>query len=550
MFLFFAGLALAAYWPILPGDSTHIPGCLCGDQAWQTWLLSWTPYAIAHGHNPLFSTWTNYPVGVNLAQNTNMPLLAVIGAPITVLISPIASYNLLLWLAFPASAIAMYEVVRRWTGSRLAAILAGLLYGFSAYVVGQGYGHVMLSFVPLPPIYFYQLHKVVVRRSGRPYREGAALGLILVAQYLISAEIMVTLLLMTLIGMLLYFAADRHSITRDGLRYMAGGLAAAALVLVALLSYPLWFAVFGRQHFAEPVRGVDNPDHGLALGPILPTGAQAFSPLLWKYGHRLDPLSGQYLGIPLITLLALLVIWFRRNRAMILVVSLAVVAFVLSLGLHLGWLRPGRSIPLPFTLVARIPWLNNLLPARLSLYVALFVAVAIALGIAGLLTPTNPHRGEHPQVRQRRPARYRILGVAILVPLAIVALIPSWPYAAARSSVPYFFRSAQVKEVPVGSTILTYPFPQYPQNQAMAWQAVSGMRFKEVGTYCHPACCERTGDISAKFFAPNISTALSHLPGTSHGSHHRPPNPHGQTGGRYTYVHIDIPHQRRHNPGQ
>ena len=53
---------------------------------------------------------------------------------------------------------------------------------------------------------------------------------------------------------------------------------------------------------------------------------------------------------------------------MILVVSLAVVAFVLSLGLHLGWLHPGRSIQLPFTLVARIPlWLNNLLPARLSI---------------------------------------------------------------------------------------------------------------------------------------------------------------------------------------
>ena len=188
---------------------------------------------------------------------------------------------------------------------------------------------------------------------------------------------------------------------------------------------------------------------------------------------------------------------------------------------------------------------------HLSLYVALFVAVAIALGIAGLLTPTNPHRGEHPQVEQRRPARYQILGVAILVPLAIVALIPELALRhVARSSVPYFFRSAQVKEVPVGSTILTYPFPQYPQNQAMAWQAVSGMRFKEVGTYAILRAAKRTGDISAKFFAPNISTALSHLPGTSHGSHHRPPNPHGQTGGRYTYVHIDIPHQRRHNPGQ
>ena len=105
--------------------------------------------------------------------------------------------------------------------------------------------------------------------------------------------------------------------------------------------------------------------------------------------------------------------------------------------------------------------------------------------------------------RHSSPRRYRILGVAILVPLAIVALIPSWPYtAAARSSVPYFFRSAQVKEVPVGSTILTYPFPQYPQNQAMAWQAVSGMRFKEVGTYAILRAANGRATFTAQYLPP------------------------------------------------
>ena len=215
-----AGSVLANF----PGDSTRIPGCLCGDPAWQTWLLSWTPYALAHGHNPLFSSWTNFPIGVNLSQNTNMPLLGIIAAPVTVLVGAVAAYNLLLWLAFPVSAIAMYEVVRRWTGSRFAAMSAGFLYGFSAYVVGQGYGHIMLSFVPLPPIYFYWLHKMVARRAGRPYKEGVIVGLILVGQYLISSEIMATLILISIIGLVIYVLGDRHAITSQALGYIAKGL--------------------------------------------------------------------------------------------------------------------------------------------------------------------------------------------------------------------------------------------------------------------------------------------------------------------------------------
>ena len=222
VFLVYAGLALAAYWPVLPGDSLRIPTCECGDPSFQTWLLGWTPYALAHGHNPLFSWWTNYPAGVNLAENTNMPLLGLVAAPVTLLVSPIASYNLLLWLAFPVSAIAMYAVVRRWTSSRLAAFGAGLVYGFSAYVVGQGWGHVMLSFVPLPPLYFYQLHKLLVRREGNPYRQGLLLGVIAVLQYFISQEILASCVLLSVIGLFVYVIAEHQRLSRSDVAYAAG----------------------------------------------------------------------------------------------------------------------------------------------------------------------------------------------------------------------------------------------------------------------------------------------------------------------------------------
>ena len=65
----------------------------------------------------------------------------------------------------------------------------------------------------------------------------------------------------------------------------------------------------------------------------------------------------------------------------------------------------------------------------------------------------------------------------------MATLLPRWPYATYPSDVPVFFRSSLVDKIPVGSVVLTYPFPNYPLNQAMTWQSVSGMRFKEMGTY-------------------------------------------------------------------
>jgi hypothetical protein len=504
VFAIYAGLALAAYWPILPGDTSRMPTCACGDPSFQTWLLGWIPFALGHGQNPFFSSWTNYPWGVNLAQNTNMPLLGLIAAPITVTLGPIASYNLLLWLSFPVSAISMYWVTRRWTGSRWAALVAGFIYGFSAYIVGQAVGHVMFSFVPLPPLYFYQLHKLVVRREGRPYLNGALLGLIAVAQFFISSEVTASLILLSVIALVIYGAVEFRSITRSDIIYVLKGLLAAAGLTIACVAYPLWFVLRGPQHFAEPVRPFNNVYHGVGLGAFLPTLGQRFGlAALDKYGHQLSFVeNGQYLGIPLVVLTGLFVVWYRRNRALLLAVTLALIAYILTLGTHTGWLHLNGSTPLPFTLLGRIPLVNNLIAERLSLYPVLFVAIAVAFGVAELIRPV-PNGPQHLSRSSSRRVLLTRRGTAVVIGvLAVVTLIPAWPYGSAPSNVPHFFLSNQVERIPRNSVVLTYPFPNYPMNQALTWQSVSGMRFKEVGTYAFVRGPNGKAITSAPYLAP------------------------------------------------
>ncbi|MGC8463709.1 MAG: hypothetical protein ACP5P9_08590, partial [Acidimicrobiales bacterium] len=147
----YAALAVVVFWHLWTSDPTQVsqPG---GDQFSNMWFLEWVPFAIAHGHNPFFSNFANYPFGVNLLTNTSALLLGLAASPITVVWGPVASFNVLLTLALPASATSGYFLARRFTTWRPAAFVAGLLYGFSPYEIAQSAGHLNLTFVVFPPL--------------------------------------------------------------------------------------------------------------------------------------------------------------------------------------------------------------------------------------------------------------------------------------------------------------------------------------------------------------------------------------------------------------
>lgn len=489
-FVVYCLLALPAYWPILPHPRSFVPGYDPMDQAWQVWLLRWVPYALAHGHNPLLSNWSNYPFGINLAQNTYMPLLGLIMTPVTVLVSPVASYNLLLWLSFPLSAVAMFWVLRRWTGSLTASFIGGILYGFSAYVVGQGFGHVMFSFVPLPPLYFYQLHKLVVRRDGSPVRDGLILGGIAVAQFFISAEVVLDLATMSAIAIVVLILGNYGEVTARAARYVLRGLIAGAGLVVVFVAYPVWYMLRGPQHYVGLFRPV-NAYRASLLDALTPTYAQHFSPS-WSflhYGQYVDALeNGSYLGIPLVLLTLLLLLGFHRNRWLLMSAVMAISAYALSMGTNLLVANSPTSsgptsVPMPLGLLTHLPLVAQMIPDRLSLYATMFVTITVALGLSELIRMSVSSRaGQH---RQREPRSNRALqlSAAALIGVVLISLVPRWPYHVVPTAVPAFFTSRVADQIPSGSVILTYPFPSDPNDQAMLWDAVGAMRFREVGGY-------------------------------------------------------------------
>ncbi|HWG74426.1 MAG TPA: hypothetical protein VG184_10275 [Acidimicrobiales bacterium] len=448
-----------------------------GDPAQSMWYLKWVPWAIGHGQNPLFTTLANYPRGVNVVVQTSTLALGLAVSPITLLWGPVAAYNLLITLAFPLSAGAGYLLARRFTTWRPAAFVAGLFYGFSPYMVGQGLGHLNLVFVPLPPLIFLVLHTIVVRQTGSPLRWGLALGGLAVCQFFISTEILATTVLFAGVAVLVVALANPSAL-RLHARFACIGLGVAAVVAAALLAYPIHVLLSGPQHVSGPTPGFENYTSAF-FGPLLPPSTMALStPHLRQMAAHIGgdgAENGSYLGVPAVLLVVIGTLVVRR-RAVWVAASLALVGFVISIGSHFRLGIPslagfGSSVPLPALRLGQVPLLQDAYPARYTLYIALFASLVIAMTLEAL--------------RARLAQRRRALVVpAVVAVVTLLPLVPAWPYPSQGPvAVPSYFSSAAVDSIPPGSVTVAYPWPDNKDNRAQLWQAAADLRFRMPGGY-------------------------------------------------------------------
>src|SRR5215471_6506693 len=500
----YAGIAVAAYLPTLPLDGSHTQVCTCGDTAQQVWFLGWVPFALSHGHSLFYTNWILYPAGVNLADNTAMTLLGILAAPVTVLAGPIAAYNLVLRAGFLLSALAMFVVVRQLVRWWPAAFAAGLLYGFSPFMVGQGLHHEFLVFAPVPPLVFGILIDVFGRRRMPAWGAGVLLGLLGGAQFLISAETFAMTVLFAVLGSALALCY-RHGRARLGDALKTAAWAAGTCALI--VAYPLQALFAGPQHIVGPPHPLAQlyALHGDLLGAVQPSPLVRFAPasLLHSSASLIQgnlQETGTYLGAPLVLIAACLAIAYRRRPVTAVAGVLAVVSYALSLGTRISIDNHVTNVPGPFAAVAHVPLIKDIEPARFSLFTVLFVAIVLGTGLDALARPRRPAVATAPPAgaaapppaaplpagaaapppartaRWVRPALAVALGVAALLPL-----VPRWPYPQGPDVTPPFFTTSAVQRLPPGTVVVTLPYPAKSQNEALVWQARASMRFRLVG---------------------------------------------------------------------
>jgi len=532
----YLGLSVVLWWHVWAGGhpSSTIT-CTCGDPAQTTWFLSWTAFALAHGHSPFFSTWIGHPGGVNLLANNSTVLIGTLVAPVTWLFGPVAAFNVAVTVVPVLDALGGFALARRFAGFGASAV-GGALFGFSPWVIDSlPYGHLSTAFLLFPALSMLCLHELLVRQQGSPVRWGVALAATVVAEFFVSTEMLAAeaLLAVAAVAVLVGYAAiAARTALRQHLRHAAVGIGVAAGLCLVVLAWPAWFAEAGPGHFAGAVWPF-TAFFGNAWTGFFFVPANANQPSIYtSFGGYLGPLGPpqSYFGFPLLGVLAAGFIRWWRQRVVWFLTAMLLVSALLSLGesiLPLGWYSTWWT---PWQLFRSLPVLENIGPSRFAAFTYLFAGVLLAVVLdrtwrhavaashpeqghdprwghmdaagdplvrtseaggppAGALPASRPLDGANPppdSIARRR--RRRIGWAAVTVAGAVLAVVPLAstyslvPYVTTAASQPSWF-AHHARRLPAGSVLLVLPYPSGRLPQAMAWQAMDGMHYKLVGAY-------------------------------------------------------------------
>ena len=323
LLLLFAALATLHTWP-LARDPGHLTRLDNDDTAFNTWVVAWVAHQLPRDPVHLFDAPIFFPAPDALAFSEHMVVPAVIGAPLQWAgMSPVLVYNLLVWLGFTLSGFAAALLMRAWTGSIAAAIVAGCLYAFNAHLLTR-FSHLQALHLEFFPIVLYAFDRVV-RGAGRR-TTFAALAAAFVLQALCSNYTMV----MMTTALVIAFVVRPEAWTLQRRVWLP--LVGTGLLVVALLAPFLWpyYLVRREQGLVRTIEDVHQYSAGV-LDYFVTAGRLHFT--LWS--HRVfegrTALFPGFAGIALAAYAVVTGIAWRDLRARMML-FFGIAGFALSFG--------------------------------------------------------------------------------------------------------------------------------------------------------------------------------------------------------------------------
>jgi hypothetical protein len=351
-----------------------------GDVDLYRWSLAWVPWAVAHGHTPLFTDKVFAPGGVDLTWSTIIPGPALVAWPVTRLFGTLASHNVLKLLAPALAAWGAYLVCNRLTRAFWPSLVSGYLFGFSAYMVGQMQSHLNLVLVfPIPIAVYLVIRKVEGSMGWITFT--ALMALTLLGLFSISTEVFATAAVFGAVAFVLAVIAAG----KDRMRIVSAALLTGAAygIVAALLFFPYLLPAV-RNSPGQSIRPVDTTAAD-ALGFLIPRhdmliGGARMSSISHAFTAKVIE-DGSYIGIALILAIVGFAITERRRRGTWALIAFIAVGALLSLGsvLHVD----GRPMfHLPGTLLANAPLIKHATAQRMPVYTSLAVAVLAGIWLA------------------------------------------------------------------------------------------------------------------------------------------------------------------------
>jgi hypothetical protein len=425
------------------------------------WLLSWWPYAIAHRLNPIITHVVWAPAGFNMAWTTSIPLAALLAAPLTAALGPVAAYNLLSILAPALAAWSGFLLCASITADYLAAAAGGYIFGFSAYLLAETRGHLPLILVfPVP----LAVQLISQRLNGHisTFRFALLLGAVLATAFLCSAELYATMTLFGAIAVGLgFFYCDDAA--RERIRHLLIPiLIAYAISLIAVVPYLYYF--FRPGYPRSPINSPNAYSADL-LNLLLPTPVNALGEvgLIQNAARRFAGNSletSAYFGLPILAI----TIWFaferRREPIARVLVTFLVIVCVLMFGPRLH-VNGHELFGMPWKIALHLPLLRNALPVRFSLYAFLGLAIILSIWLSA-----------------PRPAGLKLAAIVLLA-MFLCPNLRSGFWSSNNDTPQFFTRGGYRRYLKPRENVIVLPYGI--DGSSMLWQAATKFYFRMAG---------------------------------------------------------------------
>ncbi|HVO11505.1 MAG TPA: PA14 domain-containing protein [Vicinamibacteria bacterium] len=349
-------------WPMVR-DLAHTGPMDRPDGRVNAWILGWVGSTVWTEPSRVFQAPACHPLPDTLAFTENLLLPAALSAPLQRWSGPVLAYDATLLGSLLLSGLAAQLLVRRVTGDRLAAFVAGACFAAGPQRwIRLAHLHAQLTvFLPLALLAFDRFWE---RRSlRRALVVGVMLGLQGLASIYLGAITAAALAVAVAIAV---FAGLRP---RELGRLVLGFLVAAAMLAPVLRPYLRMRAFEGQEFSLETVANT-----AATLPSYAAAGTAAWG---WLTERLLDPAALRDALFPGLTLLVLGIAGLarapRRYRAV--AIAASVVAFVFSLGPETAFYR------FLYEHVVLIRGVRAL--ARFSLVPVLSLCVLTGLALAG-----------------------------------------------------------------------------------------------------------------------------------------------------------------------
>jgi hypothetical protein len=245
--------AVVATWPLAAhaGNATPSP---IGDSRLTTWIFAWEAHALPRFPTRMFQAPYFALESDALAYSDHMLGLGLFAAPINWLTgNPFLAHNVVLILSIAGAAFAACLLIYELTGSRSAAIVGGMAYGFSPYWASQiSHIHILASgWVPLAA--YGLVRWIRTERVGFLALAGVASFLAAITSWYQAAFLAIILFTIGFV----FVAARRPA---RPLRFGLHGLVAVAALTAALAPFaaPYRHIASREMRYVRPLADVAN----------------------------------------------------------------------------------------------------------------------------------------------------------------------------------------------------------------------------------------------------------------------------------------------------